>query len=95
MLFRSAGAGESGVGGVGVGGSGTGVGGPTGGKGKQPSTLTPEEAWAKHKNDDHPEFGALSPEEQEAWKQAQDQLEADMVAYAALLERQLYNDKLQ
>lgn len=32
---------------------------------------------------------------QEAWKQAQDQLEADMVAYAALLERQLYNDKLQ
>ena len=58
---------SSGVGGVGVGGSGTGIGGPAGGKGTKPTTLTPEEAWNIHKNDDHPEFNALSPEEQAAW----------------------------
>ena len=66
----SEGAGATGAGGVGVGGSGTGVGRPAGGKTTQPTALTPEEAWAKHKNDDHPEFGTLNPEEQAAWVKA-------------------------
>ena len=30
---------------------------------------SPEEAWAFHRNDDHPEFSDLTPPEQEAWKQ--------------------------
>jgi Large polyvalent protein associated domain 38 len=66
----SEGAGAAGVGGVGVGGSGTGLGGLAGGEGTKPAALTPEEAWAKHKNDDHPDFGALNPEEQAAWAKA-------------------------
>ena len=66
----SEGTGVAGVGGVGVGDSGTGVGGPAAGAGTKPTTLTPEEAWAKHKNDDHPEFSTLNPEEQAAWVKA-------------------------
>ena len=60
----------AGVGGVGVDGGGAGIGGPSGGTKTQPVALTPEEAWNKHKNDDHPEFTALSPEEQKAWADA-------------------------
>jgi hypothetical protein len=61
------GAGAAGAGGVGVGGSGTGVGGPAGGKGAQPTALDPEAAWNKHKNDDHPAYAELTPEEKAAW----------------------------
>ena len=61
------GAGEPGAGGVGVGGSGTGVGGPAGGKGTKPAALDPEAAWNRHKNDDHPAYGELTPEEKAMW----------------------------
>ena len=53
--------------GVGVGGGEPGVTGPTGGAGTGAAALSPEEAWAKHKNDDHPEYSALSPEEKAVW----------------------------
>jgi hypothetical protein len=61
------GVGGSGIGGLGVDGSGIGTGGSTGRTGPKPTTLTPEQAWNFHKNDDHPEFNALSSEEQTAW----------------------------
>jgi hypothetical protein len=61
------GAGATGVGGVGVGGSGTGVGGPAGGEGTKPTALDPEAAWNRHKNDDHPAYAELTPEEKAAW----------------------------
>lgn len=32
-----------------------------------PVAIAPEEAWNKHKNDDHPAFTELSPEEQNLW----------------------------
>jgi hypothetical protein len=41
--------------------------GGVGGVGAKPSALTPEEAWNRHKNDDHPAFTDLGPEEQAAW----------------------------
>lgn len=53
--------------GVGVGGGELPIAGGVGGAGAKPSALTPEEAWNRHKNDDHPAFGDLSPEEQAAW----------------------------
>lgn len=30
---------------------------------------SPEEAWNYHRNDDHPQYSELNPQEQEAWKQ--------------------------
>lgn len=53
--------------GVGVGGGELPPSGGVGGVGAEPSALTPEEAWNRHKNDDHPAFGELDPEEQAAW----------------------------
>jgi hypothetical protein len=53
--------------GVGVGGGELPPAGGVGGTGTKPSALTPEEAWNRHKNDDHPAFTELSPEEQAAW----------------------------
>ena len=32
---------------------------------------------------------------QEAWKQSQKQLEQEMISYAALLEREIYNENIQ
>jgi len=68
--------------GVGVGGSELPPSGGVGGAGAEPSTLTPfvpgqkdlfaqdpQEAWARHKNDDHPAFTDLNAEEQAAWEQ--------------------------
>ena len=62
----------AGFGGMGVAGGESGVAGPIGGEAGKPTTLTPEEAWLKHKNDDHPDFGSLNADEQALW--------ADMVA---------------
>ena len=59
--------GAAGTPGVGVGGGELPSTGDVGGAGTKPSTLTPEEAWNRHKNDDHPAFTELSPEEQAAW----------------------------
>lgn len=56
-----------GAGGVGVGGGEPGTGGIAGGEGKGAPALTPEEAWNKHKNDDHPAYGELTPEEKAMW----------------------------
>lgn len=53
--------------GVGVGGGELPIAGGVGGAGAKPSALTPEDAWNRHKNDDHPAFSDLSPEEQAAW----------------------------
>jgi hypothetical protein len=59
--------GAAGTPGVGVGGGELPPAGGVGGTGTKPSALTPEEAWNRHKNDDHPAFTELSPEEQAAW----------------------------
>jgi hypothetical protein len=59
--------GAPGAPGVGVGGGELPPSGGVGGVGAKPSALTPEEAWNRHKNDDHPAFTELSPEEQAAW----------------------------
>ena len=59
--------GAAGTSGVGVGGGELPPAGGVGGTGTKPSALTPEEAWNRHKNDDHPAFTELSPEEQAAW----------------------------
>jgi Large polyvalent protein associated domain 38 len=59
--------GATGAPGVGVGGGELPPAGGVGGVGAKPSALTPEEAWNRHKNDDHPAFTELSPEEQAAW----------------------------
>ena len=59
--------GTAGAPGVGVGGGELPPAGGVGGAGAKPSALTPEEAWNRHKNDDHPAFTELSPEEQAAW----------------------------
>ena len=61
------GAGGVGAGGVGVGGGEPGTGGSSTGKAAKPVTLTPEQAWNIHKEENQPEFAALSPEEQQAW----------------------------
>jgi len=55
---------------VGVAGSQPDVGGPAGGAVTPPVAVNPEEAWNVHKNDDHPAFTDLSPEEQAAWSKA-------------------------
>ena len=78
----------AGVGGVGVDGGGAGVGGPSGGTKTQPVALTPEEAWNKHKNDDHPEFTALSPEEQKAWADAVTAGRGNAVTFQNILKTQ-------
>ncbi|NBR25902.1 MAG: hypothetical protein EBU08_19400, partial [Micrococcales bacterium] len=59
--------GAAGTPGVGVGGGELPPAGGVGGAGTKPSALTPEEAWNRHKNDDHPAFDELGPEEQAAW----------------------------
>jgi hypothetical protein len=59
--------GAAGTPGVGVGGGELPPAGGVGGAGTKPSALTPEEAWNRHKNDDHPAFTELSLEEQAAW----------------------------
>lgn len=59
--------GAAGAPGVGVGGGELSPAGGVGGTGTKPSALTSEEAWNRHKNDDHPAFTELSPEEQAAW----------------------------
>lgn len=56
-----------GVGGVGVDGSGAGAGRPAGGEGAQPVTLSPEEAWNKHWDENNPAYNDLSTEEKAAW----------------------------
>ena len=38
-----------------------------GGAQAQPTPLTAEQVWGTHKEEGHPEFAALSPEEQQAW----------------------------
>lgn len=66
--------------GVGVGGGELPSSGGVGGVRTEPRSLSPfvpgqgdlfaqkpEEAWGRHRNDDHPEFNQLSPEEQQAW----------------------------
>jgi hypothetical protein len=66
-LFGQPTGGTAGAPGVGVGGGELPPAGGVGGVGTKPSALTPEEAWNRHKNDDHPAFTDLSPEEQAAW----------------------------
>lgn len=66
-LFGQPTGGAAGTPGVGVGGGELPPAGGVGGVGTKPSALTPEEAWNRHKNDDHPAFIELSPEEQAAW----------------------------
>jgi hypothetical protein len=66
-LFGQPTGGAAGTPGVGVGGGELPPAGGVGGAGTKPSALTPEEAWNRHKNDDHPAFGELGPEEQAAW----------------------------
>ena len=66
-LFGQPTGGAAGTPGVGVGGGELPPAGGVGGAGTKPSALTPEEAWNRHKNDDHPAFTDLSPEEQAAW----------------------------
>jgi hypothetical protein len=66
-LFGQPTGGAAGAPGVGVGGGELPPAGGVGGVGTKPSALTPEEAWNRHKNDDHPAFNELGPEEQAAW----------------------------
>jgi len=66
-LFGQPTGGAAGTPGVGVGGGELPPAGGVGGAGTKPSALTPEEAWNRHKNDDHPAFNELGPEEQAAW----------------------------
>jgi len=61
------GAGGAGAGGVGVGGGEPSTGGSSAGKTPKPTPLTPEDAWLKHKNDDHPAFADLNDAEKAAW----------------------------
>lgn len=53
--------------GVGVAGGEPTVGGPAGGAVTPPVAVNPEEAWDAHKNDDHPAYTDLGPEEKAAW----------------------------
>jgi hypothetical protein len=79
-LFGQPTGGVAGAPGVGVGGGELPPAGGVGRAGTEPYTLnpfvpgqgdlfalSPEEAWGRHKNDDHPAFSDLSPEEQATW----------------------------
>jgi hypothetical protein len=79
-LFGQPTGGVAGAPGVGVGGGELPPAGGIGRAGTEPYTLnpfvpgqgdlfalSPEEAWGRHKNDDHPAFSDLSPEEQATW----------------------------
>lgn len=66
---------------------------PRGPEPQAPSTMAPEEAWGRHKNDDHPAFADLNDAERNAWAQLVSQNRGNAANFQELV--QIHNDRIE